>query len=51
MASPTENRCYKVENSPPDGAICNSIRMAKAIGRRSVHMNLKHGVYRRGFRQ
>ena len=47
MASPVENRCYRIENSPLDGVICNSIRMAstpaqaKAIGRRSVHMNLK----------
>ena len=47
MAKPVENRCYKVENLPPDGVICNCIRMAstpaqaKAIGRRSEHMNLK----------
>ena len=51
MASPVENRCYRIENSPLDGVICNSIRMAstpaqaKAIGRRSVHMNFKNMEY------
>ena len=47
MASPVENQCFKINNSPPDGTVCEYIRtaatpaQAKAIGRRSVRMNLK----------